>query len=185
MQATDILTEEHKVVKPFLDGLEVVARKLEARDPIRLGLFADAAQFIDGFVDGRHHRREEGALFPALEAAGVPQLGGLMGEILAEHDECRRLAVEMRIGAEKLASGDERVALTLALTTLAFVRLIRAHIAREERALFPMVNRTLSDAQQAELCEEFRRVGGEETGGGAHQWFLTMARSFEVEARGL
>jgi len=83
LQATEVLTQEHKILRPFVDALEVAARRLEAADRVRPGLFADAADFIKSFVDGCHHRKEEGALFPALEAAVVPQLGGLMGEILA------------------------------------------------------------------------------------------------------
>lgn len=185
MLATDVLTEEHTIVGPFLDALEVLARRLEAREPVRPGLFTDAVDFIKGFVDDCHHRKEEGALFPAMEAAGVPQLGGLMGEILAEHDESRRLTTEMRGYTDKLAQGDERGALTLALTTLAYARLIRTHIAKEDRALFPMANRALSAVQQASLAEEFERVEREVVGEGAHHRFMTLARLLEAEARGV
>jgi hemerythrin-like domain-containing protein len=185
MPPTDVLTEEHIIVRPFLDALEVAARRLEAHEPVRVGLFTDAIDFINGFVDGCHHRKEEGALFPAMEAAGVPQLGGLMGEILAEHDEGRRLTIEIRAYTDKLGHGDQRAALALALAVLSYVRMVRAHIAKEDRALFPMANKTLSASQQAHLADEFERVEREEVGDGSRRRFVTMARLLEAEARGI
>lgn len=184
MQATEVLTQEHKILRPFVDALEVVARKLEASDPVRPQLFTDIADFINSFVDGCHHRKEEGALFPALEAAGVPQLGGLMGEILAEHDESRRLTREMQYGADRLASGNKGAAFALALTTLSYVRLVRAHTAKEDNALFPMADKTLSQRQQEDLAVEFDRIEREEVGGAGHELFVRMARDLEIEARG-
>ena len=76
MQATAVLKEEHRVIERVLDALETAANRLTTGSPVRPGVFLQAADFIKGFVDGCHHKKEEGVLFPALEAAGIPAEGG-------------------------------------------------------------------------------------------------------------
>lgn len=183
MRATDDLLREHQLLLPFFDALESAARRLEARQPIRPSFFVDASEFIGCFVGNCHHNKEEGALFPALEAAGVPQLGGLMGEILAEHDEGRRLALQVRAGAENLVRGDLTARPTLAWNALTYVRLIRPHIAREETALFPLAHRMLSADQQKTLAREFERMKAEQSGKELHQRCVSLAQSLRSEAR--
>ena len=122
---------------------------------------------MKSFIDGCHHRKEEGLLFRALEEAGVPQLGGLMGEVLAEHDECRRLSLQVRAWAERLATGDLGSRAALAWNALAFVRLIRPHMTKEETALFPFADKRLPSALQEELAQRVRPPGGGVRGAGA------------------
>jgi hemerythrin-like domain-containing protein len=188
MRATDILEREHQLVLPFLDALEVAARRIESRQQssapqLRPSFFLDASEFIKSFVDGCHHRKEEGLFFPALEAAGVPQLGGLMGEILAEHDECRRLSLQVRACAERLANGDPGSRATLAWNTLAFIRLIRPHLAKEEAALFPFADKTLSAGQQDMLAVEFERIETEHQEQELYRRCRSLAQNLRSEAR--
>jgi hemerythrin-like domain-containing protein len=183
MWATDILQREHQLVLPFLDALEAASRRLEARQPIRPSFFIDASEFVSSFVDGCHHKKEEGALFPALEAAGVPQLGGLMGEILAEHDECRRLGLQLRACAERLASGDTASRATLAWNTLAYIRLVRPHMVKEENALFPFADKTLDAEQQVTLAGMYERMGEEREEQQLYRRCVSLAHNLRSEAR--
>ncbi len=188
MRATDILQQEHELVMPFLDALEAAARRLESRQQasspaLRVSFFLDVSEFIKSFIDDCHHRKEEGLLFPALEAAGVPQLGGLMGEILAEHDECRRLSLQVRAGAERLAGGDAGSRATLAWNTLAYVRLIRPHKLKEETALFSFADKKLSDEQQTDLAERFERMQIEYHEQDLYRRCWSLATSLRSEAR--
>ncbi len=73
MQATDILMEEHRVIERVLTSLERAAVKLDNGGPVRPGFFIDAAEFVKGFADGCHHKKEEGVLFTALVDAGLPR----------------------------------------------------------------------------------------------------------------
>ena len=51
--------------------------------------------FLKEFADKCHHGKEEGILFPALTAAGLPSQGGPVGVMLHEHVEGRALIQEM------------------------------------------------------------------------------------------
>src|SRR4030065_429878 len=74
--------------------------------PLSPGVFIMAADFIKGFADGCHHKKEEGVLFPAMQAAGVPSEGGPISVMLAEHEQGRRLTAGMRAAAERLPACD-------------------------------------------------------------------------------
>jgi hemerythrin-like domain-containing protein len=188
VRATDILQREHEVVVPFLDALEAAARRLESRHqasaaPLRPSFFLDASEFMKSFIDECHHRKEEGLLFRALEEAGVPQLGGLMGEVLAEHDECRRLSLQVRAWAERLATGDLGSRAALAWNALAFVRLIRPHMTKEETALFPFADKRLPSALQEELAQQYDRLEAEYEEQELYRRCRNLVRSLHSEAR--
>jgi len=45
----------------------------------------DFIGFLKEFADKCHHGKEEGLLFPALIQAGLPEKGGPIGVMLADH----------------------------------------------------------------------------------------------------
>ena len=181
MQATAILKEEHRVIERVLDSLEAAANRLKAGSPVRPGLFLLAADFIRGFADGCHHRKEEGVLFPALRAAGIPAEGGPIGVMLFEHEEGRQLSAAMRSAAEQLEAGEPRAAADVVENALRYVALLRQHIAKEDNVLFPMAERAIQGRAQTELAEAFEHVEHEETGQGVHERFLALADAIERE----
>lgn len=83
MEATRILMEEHRVIEGVISNMEAGAKRLETGQAVRAEFFIQAAEFIKGFADGCHHRKEEGVLFPAMEAAGVARESGPIGVMLA------------------------------------------------------------------------------------------------------
>ena len=182
MQATSILMDEHRDIEGFLTSLESAAERLASGAPVRPGFFLEAAEFVKGFADGCHHRKEEGALFPALESAGVPRQGGPIGVMLAEHEEGRRLTRGMRAAAEKLEAGSVAFRGEVVQAARAYVALLRQHIAKEDTVLFPMADRLLQPAAAARLAEEFDRVEQEETGAGVHDKYMAMAVALAREA---
>jgi hemerythrin-like domain-containing protein len=177
MQATSILMDEHRVIERMLGDLESASERLASGAPIRPGFFLDAAEFVKGFADGCHHRKEEGVLFPAMESAGVAREGGPIGVLLAEHEEGRRLTGAMRAAAEKLEAGSIAFRGEVVRHAQAYVALLRRHIAKEDSVLFPMADRLLLPAAAARLAEDFDRVEHEETGAGVHEKYLAMAEA--------
>jgi hemerythrin-like domain-containing protein len=179
MKATRVLMEEHRVIERVLASLETAARRLGTGEPMRVGFFFEAADFIKGFADGCHHRKEEGVLFPAMEAAGVARQGGPIGVMLAEHEEGRQLTSAMRAAAERLAADDADARAELIRCALQYVDLLRQHIAKEDNVLFPMAEQVLQGPAQAEVSEAIERVVHEETGEGVRDRFLELAASIE------
>jgi hemerythrin-like domain-containing protein len=184
MEATQILMDEHRVIERVLDSLAAAARGLEAGKPMRAGFFLEAADSFKGFADGCHHRKEEGVLFPAMEGAGIPRSGGPIGVMLAEHTEGRRLTAAIRATAEKLAAGDESARAELMKNAASYTNLLRGHIHKEDKVLFPLADRAIPEGQQAKVLEDFERVEHEETGAGVHEKYLSLAEALEREIKG-
>lgn len=183
MEATKILSEEHRVIERVLAALEQAADKLESGQKVGAQFFINATDFIKGFADGCHHVKEEGVLFPAIEAARVPTQGGPVGVMLVEHEEGRRLTRNMRAAAEQLAAGDQSATAELIKNARAYARLLYQHIDKEDRVLFPMADRMVPAAEHDKLLEDFEHVEHEETGAGVHEKYLALADQLEQQMR--
>lgn len=183
MEATKILMEEHRVIEGVLASLEAAAARLNGGQPVRPGFFIDSADFIKGFADGCHHKKEEGVLFPAMESAGVPRHGGPIQVMLAEHEEGRRLTRAMREAAERLEAGKPQAKDQVVSSAQSYVALLRQHIAKEDRILFPMADQVLDASRQAEVTEAFERIEHEETGAGVHERYLAVAQALDKETK--
>lgn len=182
MKATDILMEEHNVIKRVLNALDVAAGRVEQGQTVRPGFFIDAADFIRGFADGCHHKKEEGVLFQAMAAHGVPSENGPIGVMLAEHEQGRAYTRAMREAAQRLQTGDESARSILAGSARNYVTLLRQHIHKEDAILFPMANQVIPLDQQDQVAEGFERVEHEETGAGIHEKYLALAERLTAEA---
>ncbi len=106
MKATIVLSEEHRVIERVLDTLEEAANKLESGKFVRPEFFLSATDFIRGFADGCHHKKEEGVLFSRMNEQGIPYEGGPLGVMLAEHEAGRSQTRALHAAAQDLLSGD-------------------------------------------------------------------------------
>jgi hemerythrin-like domain-containing protein len=183
MQATDILMSEHRVIERVISAIETGAKRLDAGRPIRPEFFLDAADFIKGFADGCHHKKEEGVLFKTMEAAGVPVEGGPIGMMLSEHESGRVFTAGMRSAAQQLKNGNQSASGEIVKNALGYAQLLRQHIQKEDTILFPMADKFVLPAQQAEVMDGFEHVEHEETGEGVHEKYLALAESLEKELK--
>lgn len=169
MTAVETLKHEHRVIEKVLDAIEREAAKASRGEPASSRLFADAIDFVRNFADRCHHAKEEGILFKAMAAKGVPVEHGPLGVMLAEHDGGRLL---VRQAADALEAGD----LSQAAAHLTdYSALLRQHIQREDNVLYAVAERVLSGAELARMAAEFERVEAGEMGEGTHERYREMA----------
>lgn len=181
MKATDILIDEHDVILGVIDSIEKAATSLEDGQTIRAGFFLDAADFIKGFADGCHHRKEEGVLFKAMIEAGMPAQGGPIPVMLAEHEQGRAFTRAMRQAAQKMEAGDPAALEAVLQNARGYAALLRQHIMKENQVLFPMANRVIPPEKQNAVEEAFQHVEHEETGQGVHEKYLALAEALQRE----
>ena len=172
MKATDILMEEHRVIERVLASLETAANRLSAGQAIPMDFFLKAADFIKNFADGCHHKKEEGILFVALAANGMPQDAGPVGMMLAEHEEGRRLTRAMREGAQRVQGGDAAALSQVIQNALGYVALLRQHIQKEDHILFPMADQVIPIGQHQQIMADFNRIEHEAD---VHEKYLRIA----------
>jgi hemerythrin-like domain-containing protein len=182
MRAIEVLMDEHRIIERVLDALETAATALDRGQPVRPGFFIDAADFIAGFADGCHHHKEEGVLFEAIVASGMPASEGPVPVMLHEHEQARALTRGMRSAAKHLEQGDSQARRQVAANALGYVALLHDHIAKEDEVLFPMADQMLSEERHAEVLKGFDRIEQEDLKQGEHDRFLALARRLEEEA---
>lgn len=138
---SEFMTQDHRSCDASLTDVE---------NAVSAERWADAASAFTCFHDAlvAHLAREEEVLFPALEMA----MGGPMGPtqvMRMEHRQMHQLvsALEASIGAR------DRAAFLSASDTL--LVLIQQHNMKEERILYPMLDRALGGRTGA-LLDELR-----------------------------
>jgi hemerythrin-like domain-containing protein len=181
MNATDELMNEHRVIERVLDSLETAAERLEKGQPVRAEFFLSATDFIQGFADGCHHRKEEGVLFVRLNEYGMPQDSGPLGVMLAEHALGRQFTRELRSAAWAMQSGEPSANARVIQNARGYTTLLRQHIQKEDHILFPMADRVIPADQHASVWEAFEHVEHVETGEGVHEKYLALAEALEQE----
>ena len=175
-KATDVLKHEHRIIEKVLGAVEKLAN---SRGAIPVEQWEKALDFIRNFADKCHHLKEEGLLFPALEEHGIPREGGPIGVMLMEHEEGRGY---VRAMAEALSAAKQQPAAArpkLVGNAMAYVRLLKEHILKEDEILFNMADDVLTPEEQKELLREFEEHEAREIGPGVHEKYLKIAQELE------
>ncbi len=175
MNATTILSNEHRVIEQVLSCLERIAEQAVAEEQLNGRAARRAIEFFRCFADHCHHGKEENLLFPKLKELGIPREGGPIGVMLDEHEQGRDL-VRVMDEAIPLATEGNPIALEQFVEHAKhFVGLLRDHIHKEDRCLFPMARQVLSQADQQTLLEVFSRFEHDEMDSGTHDVYLNLA----------
>lgn len=179
MRPTDDLEAEHRGIERMLAILDTISGRLEAGQPANTDHLDQILEFIQVFADRCHHAKEEDLLFVAMQRSGVPAQGGPISVMLSDHEEGRRHVRGMAEGLEAYRRGEEGAGRRIAEHARAYSQLLREHIAKEDRVLYPLANRVLTQAQQHELEEGFETIERDVVGEGRHEAFHRMLDELE------
>jgi hemerythrin-like domain-containing protein len=182
MNATDLLKEEHRIIRRVLNAMEVQARRMQSGVAMRPGFFLDAADFLRNFADGCHQRKEDEPFLLAMVDAGMSNQTGPLMIMLAEHDLGRVCNRAIERAADALERGDAEAKDGLIRRTLEYVALKRRHCRREDEFLFPMAERLLAPEARERMRGEFERFDRDETGIRAHRKYSELAAALAEEA---
>ena len=131
-------------------------------------------EFFTNFVDRCHHTKEEKHLFVKMEERGIPH-DGPIGVMLDEHDQGRRLVAAMRERLSAALALSEAATEALKADLVAYARLLRSHIDKEDNILYPMADSAFTAEDQRGLEEAFKKVESEEMGEGVHEKYHQLA----------
>jgi hemerythrin-like domain-containing protein len=149
----EILMSEHRTIERVLDALEAYARRTEAGEELEHEELGRFVHFLRGYADALHHGKEEELLFQRLIGAGFPRETGPVAVMLTEHDAGRALVRALGELAQK-PTWSPVEARAVANGAFEFSALLRAHIQKEDRILYPM-------AEQRMAAEVMEALDGE------------------------
>jgi hemerythrin-like domain-containing protein len=159
MHPTDVLTGEHRTIEARLDALEQRIRAIRGGEPFSRAYFEESLDFFRDMADGCHHAKEEKLLFPRMKQRGVPEAGGPIGVMLAEHDEGRAFLRAVRGNLDAAAEGSPGALQAVLENASGYIELLRSHIYKEDNILFRMARMVLTPADVEELERSFAEAG--------------------------
>jgi hemerythrin-like domain-containing protein len=166
--ATEVLRHEHEAILKMLGASEEAARRLGRDEQVEPQTLDSLLEFFQLFADRCHHGKEEDLLFPLLEKKGFRREGGPIGVMLFEHERGRSLIRQMSEAATAYKAGEKSAGEKWAEAAAGYAALPRAHIDKENNALFVMAERALTPEEQADLAEKFEKLEVEKMGAGTH-----------------
>ena len=156
MIATDILMAEHRLIESVLDTLEEGAQALDSGADVPAEFFLGAAEFIRGYADDYHHRKEEGILFKALAAKRLsPEHRRTMRELVEEHVHARATVKRLLDARLDWLKGDRKALSAVKETLLELSEFYPAHIEKEDKRFFIPVMDYFTEAELDAMLSEF------------------------------
>jgi len=154
-KAIEVLMSEHRLIEQVLGSLEAFAAAVEGGLAPERAVLGEYGAYFREFADACHHGKEEDILFQRMIERGFPRETGPVAVMLYEHRVGRGHVSALRQvggGAGPLTAMETQVVLENAS---AFVPLLRAHIVKEDRILYPMALRLLTGPELETMDTEF------------------------------
>lgn len=160
--STASLRKDHELIEKVIKAMEVTIQLLEDGKPLPESILNPVIDFSKNFTDVCHHSKEENALFPALEQAGMPRNMGPIAMMLIDHERSREIGKSMEESAlEYFKSGNSN---NLVNYMKQYVEHITEHLWKENNRLFMMaearlqyvsdkVDRELTSIEESKLRE--------------------------------
>ena len=153
MEALRIITEEHQNLWRIATTIDQVADEMEAGSPADAAFFDSVFDYIDQFMDGCHHAKEDEHLFPALRrrSAGA---AAVLDRLQAEHRNGPEVLKSLRGQLAATAAGTlDKAEFAAALRT--YTQSLKAHIRTEEKDAMPLAREVLTAEDWAGIDEAF------------------------------
>ena len=153
MDPIEILRNEHGLIRRFVDLLSVAVTRLEVDDPPPRAFFDNGIEFVRGFSDGFHHKKEELVMFVQLAQKKNGAIDGQIEALRYQHDQGRGFIAAIAGALDGYAEGDPKDTAVVRENAAAFASLLKHHIHTEDHIFFPM-------SQEAMTSEELEFLGG-------------------------
>lgn len=137
----ELLMMDHQTTEKVLDA---VSNAFESPDGPGTRMISAFADYLEGYVDTCHNKKEEDHLFPLIESRGVPRYGGPLAVMLAEHEQSREMLERLAPMCRTYAGGDRSQLAGLKALFEEYAALLKNHYWKENDILYPMARRVLS-----------------------------------------
>ncbi|MGB8297081.1 MAG: hemerythrin domain-containing protein [Polyangia bacterium] len=174
MRATEILMNEHRLIEKVLSVVDKMADLALQHGTLDPQKATKAIDFIRTFADKCHHAKEEDVLFVRMESVGFPHDNGPIAVMLHDHDSGRAFVRAMVDVVQDAARGDADALRIFANNAHGYTELLREHIQKEDKILYPMADQSFDKDDQAELLAAFERADNQ-AGAGIYERYVELA----------
>ncbi len=174
------LVNEHEAILLGLNILEQMTNMIQEAKLVEINDIEEMLGFLRVFADKCHHGKEEDLLFPAMEEVGIPNERGPIGQMLIEHNEGRKYIGEM---AASIQEGN-LLENNFIQAAGRYITLLRAHINKENKVLFPLGDKMLPIDKQKELMLKFQEFEQQVMGLETHEKFHELLHNLQNKYQG-
>lgn len=165
------------MIAGVLDALERCIDLVERGDTHPREDMARFAVFLKEFVQLVHYEKEESILLPALAHSGMSWDSGTLGDTHADHRMECHLIESFDAARPRVARWSAHHRRRLAGVGRSLITLLRDHMAREERSLFPAIGQRLRAGAYSDLAGSLWRFDQAREADGHVETMRQLARS--------
>ena len=158
MDPIEILRNEHGLIRRFVDLLSVAVERLEVDNPPPRAFFDNGIEFVRGFSDGFHHKKEELVMFVQLAQKKNGAIDGQIAALRYQHDQGRGFIKAIDGALDAYAMGDSAAQSVVRENAASFASLLKHHIHIEDHIFFPMCQDAMTEEELDKLGEKFAKV---------------------------
>ncbi len=165
MNALETIINEHRLIRRYLDNLEVAAGFIYEGEVMNEELFDLFFDFSKSFMDSFHHFKEEYVLFLKLAEKKGGTIDSQIVSLRDQHERGRNFLKQVHRSLPGYLKKDESASANLSENLGYFVLLQKQHLNRENHVFIPMARKTFSEDELKEFTEEFekqdQKLGGD------------------------
>ena len=155
MDPIETLSNEHGLIRQFLDVLSLAAEKIEDGQHPSEAFFEKGVEFARTFADHYHHFKEEHVLFVQLAQKKQGEIDAQLEALRYEHERGRSLVTGIETALPGYSERDPIKTGELLENMAAYVSLLRHHIHVEDHVFYPMTKKTLNEQEFEAIAQEF------------------------------
>lgn len=157
MTATENLISEHKYIIELLGIMSKISEKIISNEVFYTRDIEDIIHLLKHFIENSHHKKEE-IFYPALTAAELPNDREELSIMFYEHALARNYIKDISSCVINCKIGNSFSQELLAESMMKYVVLLKNHIRKEEKIIFPMANKILDEDEQVEIYKQFEKI---------------------------
>ncbi len=157
MTATENLISEHKDIIELLGIMSKISKNILSNDVFYTNDVEDILDFLKHFIEKSHHRKED-IFYPILSKTEMPNDREELSVMLYEHALARNFLKDINNCVVNCKIGNSFSQELLAESMMKYVFLIKNHIKKEEKIIFPMANKVLTQEEQTEINKQFEKI---------------------------
>ena len=157
MDPLETLSNEHGLIRHYLDNLSLAAQKIENGQRPSAAFFEKSLEFARTFADKIHHFKEEHVLFVRLAEKKKGDVDAQLDALRTQHDRGRELLSGMSNALDGYIAQDPNETNKLLENMSAYASMLRHHIHTEDHVFYPMARKTLGEEEMGQLAQEFAR----------------------------
>jgi hemerythrin-like domain-containing protein len=155
MEPLETLSNEHGLIRQFLDNLTLAGGHIENGRRPSTAFFEKAVDFARSFADSYHHFKEEHVLFVRLAQKRQGEVDAQLDVLRHQHERGRELLAGITAALPGYAARDASSTADLLERTAAYAALLRHHIHVEDHVFYPMAEKNLTAEDLEQISREF------------------------------